>query len=156
MRFTILILVVVVSSLMASYTGFPEDPPGADVIDRAFFRGVVDGEEYVVYLVMYDKDNRGTLDVVSGTLSSGSYLWETVFSWKPLDILSEPVRFDPRSVIDVQVSGSSLIITWLDRLSCQGTSSFPQLGDTHFPAHEEVSPVLHGVHCLNYSLDSMA
>jgi|GEM_PF-6393286 len=66
MRFTILILVVVVSSLMASYTGFPEDPPGADVIDRAFFRGVVDGEEYVVYLVMYDKDNRGTLDVVSG------------------------------------------------------------------------------------------
>jgi hypothetical protein len=110
-------LFVVVSSLMASYSRFPEDPPDVDVIDRAFFRGVVDGEEYVVYIIMYDQDNRGILDVVSGTLSSGSYLWETVFSWKPYDILSEPVRFDPRSVIHMQLSGSSLIITWLDRLS---------------------------------------
>lgn len=117
MRFATFILFVVVTSVMASFSRFPEDPPGVDVIDRAFFRGVVDGEEYVVYLIMYDHDNRGTLDVIRGTLSSGSYLWENVFSWKPLDILSEPVRFDPRSVIDVQVSGSSLLITWLDRLS---------------------------------------
>ena len=117
MRFTTFILFVVVTSVMASYTRFPEDPPGVDVIDRAFFREVVDGEEYVVYLIMYDQENRGVLDVVGGTLSSGSYLWETVFSWKPLDILSEPIRFDPRSVIDMQVSGSSLIITWMDRLS---------------------------------------
>lgn len=117
MRLTIFMLFVVVSTLMASYTRFPEDPPGVEVIDRAFFRGVVDGEEYVVYLIMYDQENRGVLDVVSGTLSSGNYLWETEFSWKPLDILSEPVRFDPRSVIDMQLSGSSLIITWLDRLS---------------------------------------
>ncbi len=117
MRIATFILFFVGTSVMASYTGFPEDPAGVDVIDRAFFRGIVDGEEYVVYLIIYDQDNRGTLDVVSGTLSSGSYLWETVFSWKPLNILSEPVRFDPRSVIDMQVSGSSLIITWLDRLS---------------------------------------
>lgn len=117
MRFATFILFVVVTSVMASYSRFPEDPPGVEVIDRAFFSGVGDGEEYVVYLIIYDQDNRGTLDVVSGTLSSGSYVWETVYSWMPLNCHSEPVRFEPLSVIDVQVSGSSLIIIWLDRLS---------------------------------------
>ena len=28
--------------------------------------------------------------------------------------------------------------------ACQGTPSFPQLGDTHIPAPEEVSPVFMG------------
>ncbi|MFO7627223.1 MAG: hypothetical protein R6V62_08195 [Candidatus Fermentibacteraceae bacterium] len=80
MRLTIIFLFVLVTKAIVSYTRFPEDPPGADVIDRAFFRDIVDGDEYVVYIIMYDLENRGTLDVVSGTLSSGSYLWETEFS----------------------------------------------------------------------------
>ncbi len=141
MRFATLILLVMVTSVMASYSRFPEDPPGVDVIDRAFFREIVDGEEYVVYLIMYNQNDLGTLDVISGTLSSGSYLWETVFSWKPLGILSEPVRFDPGSVIDMQLSGSSLIITWLDKFNStyvEGAASLYLEYDLQSGSAEEV------------------
>lgn len=141
MRFVLLILLFAVTSLALSHTRFPDDPEGVLVIDRAFFRGIVDGNEHVVYLIMYEKENRGILDVASGTLSSGSYLWETVFSWKPLNILSEPVRFDPRSVIDIQLCGSSLFITWSDGLGStyvEGAASLYLEYDLRSGCFEEV------------------
>jgi len=116
MRYTLLLFFAVTAAL-ASFTSFPEDPSGAEVIDRAFFREMVDGEECVVYLIMYNRGNQGVLDVISATPSSGAYRWETVFSWKPSGYDSTPLSFDPLSVISTQRSGNSLVITWIDQFS---------------------------------------
>lgn len=126
MRFATFILIFTVTSFMSSYSRFPEDAPESDVIDRAFFRGDVDEEEHVVYMIMYDLEDQGTLDVASVTFSSGSCLWKTKFFWKPVNCLSEPALFLPRSVIDIQLCGSSLFINWVDGLSgtyVEGTAS---------------------------------
>jgi hypothetical protein len=102
---------------MASFSLFPDDPPGVDVIDRAFFRDTVEGKEYTVYLIIYNQGNQGTLDIRSGTMSSGGYLWKNVCSWQPANFEFGPILFDPLSVISLQQSGASLIITWVDKLS---------------------------------------
>jgi len=66
---------------------------------------------------MYNRGDQGTLEVISGTVSSENYAWETVFSWQPVNFESDPVLFDTRSVISLQQSGASLMITWVDRPS---------------------------------------
>ncbi|MCD4708002.1 MAG: hypothetical protein K8S62_09715 [Candidatus Sabulitectum sp.] len=116
MRFFVFVAMCLVSLAGAVGTGFPEDPAGVDVIDRAYYRGFTDGGEVLLYIRLFNNGNQGTVELLNGTPADGGYKWELIYSWQPALYDGSPLTLDQVSVISVQSCDNRLLITWIDRL----------------------------------------
>ncbi len=116
MRFIIAFSVCFVSVAGAVDNGFPDDPAGVEIIDRAYYRdySVLDGE--LLYLRLFNEGDRGTVELFSGTPSGQAYAWELIYSWQPELYDGSPYTFLPVSVISLQPGGTTLFVTWIDVL----------------------------------------
>jgi hypothetical protein len=95
--------------------GFPADDPGIEVIDRALFRESFEGEEYILYITMFNGGDGGAIEIRE--LRDGR--WESVCTWHPKDFYDGPIVFDTLSVISLQHRESSLLVGWTDRLEME-------------------------------------
>ncbi len=107
-------LVILMAALGNPGSFFPVEPPGAEVIDRAMARVALPGEEYTLYLMLYNLDGAGTIEIQSGVRLQDSWHWEQLFLWRPVDIEGDPVMFSPRSVLMVDTVESGFTVTWVD------------------------------------------
>ncbi len=116
MKFFLAIGICLVSVAGAVDNGFPDDPAGVEIIDRAYYRdfSVLDGE--LLYFRLFNEEDRGTIELFSGTPSGQVYTWELIYSWQPELYGGTPYTFLPVSVISLQSCGSTLLVTWLDVL----------------------------------------
>ena len=69
MKFLIAIGICLVSAAGAVDNGFPGDPVGVEIIDRAYYRdhSVLDGE--LLYIRLFNEGDRGTVELFNGTHS---------------------------------------------------------------------------------------
>ena len=116
MRFLITSSVLLVSVAGAVDNGFPDDPTGIEIIDRAYYKdiSVQDGE--LLYLRLFNDDEQGTVELFSGTSNGQEYIWELVYSWQPRLYGDIPHAFLPVCVISLQKGSNSLLVTWIDIL----------------------------------------
>ncbi len=116
MRFLFAISFCLISAAGAVDNGFPDDPAGVEIIDRAYYRdfSLPDGE--LLYLRLFNEGALGTVELFSGTASGQAYIWELIYSWQPELYDGSPYTFLPVSVISLQSCGSTLLVTWLDVL----------------------------------------
>jgi len=116
MRLLFAIGVCLISAAGAVDSGFPDDPAGVAIIDRAYYRdiSVQDGE--LLYFRLFNEGVRGTVELFSGTSSGQEYTWELIYSWQPELYDDTPYTFLPVSVISLQPGGSAILITWIDVL----------------------------------------
>ena len=128
MRFLITISVLLVSVAGAVDNGFPDDPAGIEIIDRAYYRdiSVQDGE--LLYLRLFNDGEQGTIELFSGTSNGQEYIWELIYSWQPRLYGDTPHAFHPVCVISLQTGSNSLLVTWIDILF---TESHEGLGSLH-------------------------
>ncbi|MCD4700924.1 MAG: hypothetical protein K8S24_03610 [Candidatus Aegiribacteria sp.] len=113
MRSFVTIVVCIVSVAGAVENGFPDDPAGVEIIDRAYFRdlSVLDGA--VLYMRLFNDEDQGTVELFSGTPDGYSYSWDLIYSWQPQYDDNDPCTFLPVCVISLQPGGKSLLITWV-------------------------------------------
>jgi|GEM_PF-1826919 len=117
MRLFIAIGVFLVSAVGAVDSGFPDDPAGIEVIDRAYYRDIsVQENGELLYFRLFNEGVRGTVELFSGTPSGQVYTWEPIYSWNPELYDDTPYTFLPVSVISLQPRGSTILITWIDVL----------------------------------------
>lgn len=116
MKFLIAISVCLVSAAGAVDNGFPDDPAGVEIIDRAFYRDYYVQDGVLLYLRLFNDGDRGTVELFSGTGGGQAYAWELIYSWQPELYDDTPYTFLPVSVISLQSCGSTLLVTWLDVL----------------------------------------
>jgi len=116
MGFLISVAICLVSAAGAVDNGFPDDPAGIEIIDRAYYRdlSVQDGE--LLYLRLFNDGEQGTVELLSGTSNGQEYIWELVYSWQPRLYGDTPHAFLPVCVISLQTGSNSLLITWIDIL----------------------------------------
>ncbi len=107
-------LIILLAALGNPGSFFPIEPQGAEVIDRAMARVVLPGEEYTLYFILYNLDDGGTIEILSGVRLQDRWHWEQLFLWRPEDIHGEPVRFNPASVLMVETLDSGFTVTWVD------------------------------------------
>ncbi|MCK4806989.1 MAG: hypothetical protein KAT09_05050 [Candidatus Aegiribacteria sp.] len=127
MRFLITIVVCLVSVAGAVENGFPDDPAGVEIIDRAYFRdmSVLDGA--VLYMRLFNDEDQGTVELFSGTPDGLVYNWELIYSWQPRFSEDAFLTFRPVCVISLQPGSNSLLITWVQILFTEyieGMASF--------------------------------
>ncbi|MCK5115265.1 MAG: hypothetical protein KAR44_01615 [Candidatus Aegiribacteria sp.] len=116
MRFIITIGVCLVSAAGAVDNGFPDDPAGVEIIDRAYYRDpyVQDGVHH--YFRLFNDGDQGTVELFSGTSNGQEYIWDCVYTWQPKLYTDKPFAFLPVCVISLQPGNSSLLVTWIQRL----------------------------------------
>ncbi len=127
MRSFIAIVVSLVSVAGAIDNGFPDDPTGVEIIDRAYFRDVSALNGEVLYLRLFNDEDQGTVELFSGTPEECSYNWELIYSWQPRLYGNDPYKFLPVCVIHLQDDNNSLRITWVQALFAEyieGLGSF--------------------------------
>ncbi|RKZ10001.1 hypothetical protein DRQ25_04530 [Candidatus Fermentibacteria bacterium] len=113
MRFIIAFSVCFVSVAGAVDNGFPDDPAGVEIIDRAFCNDFSFPYGVLLYLRLFNEEDRGTVELFSGTPNGQVYTWELIYSWQPELYGGTPYTFLPVSVISLQSCGSTLLVTWL-------------------------------------------
>lgn len=113
--------VVAVLACAAYSSVFPEDPAGVDVIDREFLRAYVDGEEYVLYITLFNSEGRGNVRIEE--YRNGE--WETVCICNPRNLDDEFMVFSPVTVLSIHDRGETLQVSWMDRVEYhEGMVSF--------------------------------
>lgn len=127
MRSFITIVVCFVSVAGAVENGFPDDPTGVEIIDRAYFRdmSVLDGA--VLYMRLFNDEDQGTIELFRGTPDGYSYSWDLIYSWQPRFSEDAFLTFLPVCVISLQPGSKSLLITWVGLLFSEyieGMASF--------------------------------
>jgi len=115
-KFIICSTICFISVAVAVDNGFPDDPTGIEIIDRAYYRDIsaLDGE--LLYLRLFNDDEQGTVELFSGTSNGQEYTWELVYSWQPRLYGDTPHTFHPVCVISLQTGSNSLLVTWIDIL----------------------------------------
>ncbi|MBD3277193.1 MAG: hypothetical protein GF388_02745 [Candidatus Aegiribacteria sp.] len=102
----------------------PPDPQEVQVIDRHIFRECLYDSDILLYMLMYNSGEQGTLEIMKGTLTGEDVSWSRVCRWTPENFNGDPITFAPVSVISCSESGGKLMITWTDRLTyIEGTAS---------------------------------
>ena len=116
MRAIIAIAICFVSVAGAIENGFPDDPAGVEVIDRAFIKEIsaLDGE--VLYMRLFNDEDQGTVELFRGTPEQYRYSWEMIYSWQPRLYGDDPYKFLPVCVISIQTDGNPIRITWVQAL----------------------------------------
>lgn len=116
MKYLILVIVCTVSIAGAADNGFPDDPEGVEIIDRAYYRGFFVQDEVVLYLRLFNDGEQGTIEMFNGTPNGMEYSWELIYSWQPRSYDDSPLTFRPVCVISIQPNSNSLHITWVQML----------------------------------------
>ncbi len=116
MRFLIAIGVCLVSVAGAVDNGFPDDPAGVEIIDRAYYRDFSVQNGALLYLRLFNDGDQGTVELFSGITNGREYIWDLVYSWQPRLYGDTPYTFLPVSVISLQTGSNSLLVTWIDIL----------------------------------------
>lgn len=116
MRFFIAIGVCLVSVAGAADNGFPDDPAGVEIIDRAYYRDFSVQDGVLLYLRLFNEGEQGTVELFSGTSNDREYIWDLVYSWQPRLYDGSSHAFLPVCVISLQPGSSSLLVTWIDIL----------------------------------------
>ena len=112
----IIIAVCLVSAAGAVDYGFPDDPEGVEIIDRAYYRDFFVQDEVLLYLRLFNDGEQGTVDMFNGTPDGPEYSWELIYSWQPKSYDDNPLTFLPVCVISLQTGSNSLLVTWIDML----------------------------------------
>lgn len=108
----------------AASSDFPQLTQGIQVIDRAIIRCSTPGEEHTLYIVLYNLDGAGSIEIFSGVRLLPGWHWESVCLWQPKNTEGEPVSFNGQSVLSVRQENASVIVTWIDDLDIpQGSAS---------------------------------
>ncbi len=108
-------------------TGFPEDPAGVEIIDRAFCRKTGAAGEAVMYFRMYNSGSQGIIEVFRYGTDVRDESWDLVYSWKPQYDQSEMLVFQPVAVITLQENGDILLISWTSRVFLEYTEGIGAL-----------------------------
>jgi len=116
MRSIIAIIVCLVSVAGAIDNGFPDDPTGVEVIDRAYFKDISVLDGAVLYMRLFNDEDQGTIELFSGTPEGYQYNWELIYSWQPGLYGDDPYKFRPVCVISLQTDGNPIRITWVEAL----------------------------------------
>ena len=116
MRFFIAIGVCLVSAAGAVDNGFPDDPAGVEIIDRAYYRDLYVQDGVLLYFRLFNDGDQGIVELFSGTSNGQEYIWERVYTWQPELYTDMPYAFLPVCVISLQPGNNSLLITWIQRL----------------------------------------
>ena len=106
----LILLVVAFLACVAVASGFPEDPSGVDVIDRASFSAYPDGEELYLYITLFNYEGRATVKIYE--YRNGE--WETVCSCNPRNLGDEFMVFDPITVLSIYDRGGNIQVSWTD------------------------------------------
>jgi len=107
--FTVLCLV---SFAGAADSGFPGDPDGIEVIDKAYYNF---SEEAIFYFRLFNDEEQGTVELLKGTLVHGEWEWTLLYTWQPELYNGSPVTFRSVTELSVQLWTGHLLITWTDR-----------------------------------------
>jgi hypothetical protein len=116
MKFFITLCVCLVSVAGAVDNGFPDDPAGVEIIDRAFYRDYYVQDGVLLYLRLFNEGDQGTVELFSGIPDDQVYVWELIYSWQPVLYDDAPITFLPVCMISLQPDISRLLITWIDVL----------------------------------------
>ena len=130
----ITIAVCLVSVVGAVDNGFPDDPAGVEIIDRAYYRDNAVQGEILLYFRLFNNGEQGTIELFSGTANGWEYNWELIYSWQPKSYDDTPYTFQPVSVISLQTSSNSLLVTWIERLF---TEYYEGMGSLYLEYHLE-------------------
>jgi hypothetical protein len=105
---TILILFTGASEARCSPADFtfPADPSGVTVIDRDCIRESADGEDLILYALLYSRDGLESMDILSGVIGPDRIVWEPVYTW---DVLLEA-----NSVISIDSYDGRIMFTFLE------------------------------------------
>ena len=107
-------------------TGFPEDPAGIEIIDRAFYRSFTETGEAVMYFRMYNSRGRGIIEIFRYGTDEQDEGWDLVCSWKPQFEPGESVLFQPVAVITLQANENTMLVSWMNRVFleyCEGVGA---------------------------------
>ena len=107
-------LAIAATALLAcvvSASVFPRDPSGVEVIDRAFLRAYQDGNEYDLYVTLFNSEGRATVKIYE--FKNGE--WETVCTWNPMNLGDEYMVFNSITVLSTYDLGGKLQVSWIDR-----------------------------------------
>ena len=115
MKSLITITFCLVSIAGAVDHGFPDDPAGIEIIDRAYYRDFSRLDGAHLYLRLFNDGDQGTVELFNGISDGNEYKWELIYSWQP-GFCDDAYAFLPVCVISLQPCGNSLLITWIERL----------------------------------------
>lgn len=143
MRFFVLVAMCLVSLAGAVDTGFPADPDGVDVIDRAYYRDFTDRGEVLLYIRLFNHGSQGTVELFNGTPADEgyNYKWESIYSWQPALYDGSPLTFDQVSIISIQSCDNLLLITWIDRLYSEYIEGLGSLYLEYDPESGEIGEI---------------
>lgn len=116
MGFFFSVAVCLVSVAGAVDNGFPDDPAGVEIIDRAYYRDISVQDGVLLYFRLFNDADQGTVELFSGTSNGREYDWELIYSWQPRLYGDTPYAFLPVCVISLQTTSNSLLATWIDKL----------------------------------------
>ena len=113
MRIVISIAICLVSAAGAVDNGFPDDPAGVEIIDRAYYRDISVQDGVLLYFRLFNDGEQGTVELFRGTSNGQEYSWELIYSWQPSLYDDTPYTFLPVCVISLQTGSNSLLVTWI-------------------------------------------
>lgn len=116
MKSLIAFTVCLVSIAAAVDYGFPDDPAGVEIIDRAYYRDFSTLDGALLYMRLFNDGDQGTVELFNGISDGLEYNWELVYSWQPRFCDDHDYAFLPVCVISLQPGSNSLLITWIERL----------------------------------------
>jgi len=123
---------------MAEASDFPVMADSVQIIDRAIVRCATPGEEHTLYIVLYNLEGSGTIEIFSGVRLLPGWHWESVCFWQPKNTEGDPVLFDRQSVLSVRQENASVIITWIDDLDIpQGSAAISLDYNLQYQGYEE-------------------
>ncbi|MCD4775758.1 MAG: hypothetical protein K8S15_06865 [Candidatus Aegiribacteria sp.] len=126
MKSSIAFTICLVSIAAAIGNGFPDDPAGVEIIDRAYYRDFSTLDGALLYMRLFNDGDQGTVELFRGISDGLEYNWELVYSWQPRFNGDDAYTFLPVCVISLQPGSNSLLITWIEILFteyCEGIAS---------------------------------
>ena len=96
---------------------FPADPSGVTVIDRDCIREYANGEDVILYALLYSRDDLESMDILSGVIGPDGIVWEPVHTWDVL-LEGEPLDILPNSVISIDSYDGRIMFSFTEDFMC--------------------------------------